>query len=82
MNIQQMSSCDNFGSDFYYSADTNVTEAQAKIRAIKPKRRIVRMPRNTFTDERTLTKRDQLRAKLRRKQEQKAKAEAEQSKSN
>jgi hypothetical protein len=53
-----------------------------EIRALKPKRRIVRMPRNMFTDERTLTKREQLRAKLRRKQEQKAKAEAEQNKSN
>ena len=54
----------------------------AQIKAQKSKRRLVRMPRNMFTDERTLTKREQLRAKLRRKQEQKAKAEAEQSKSN
>ena len=54
----------------------------AQIKAQKAKRRFVRMPRNMFTDERTLTKREQLRAKLRRKQEQKAKAEAEQNKSN
>ena len=65
---------------FKYSTNTAVSEAQ--IRALKPKRGIVRMPRNMFTDQRTLNQREQLRAKLRRKQEQKAKAEAEQSKSN
>ena len=83
-----MSDFDALFLEFKYSVGRVVPEAEirallvAQIKGQKSKRRVVQMPRNRFTDERTLTKREQLRAKLRRKQEQKAKAEAEQSKSN
>jgi hypothetical protein len=85
---QQKRKMSTFDALLKYSVGHVVPEAElravlvAKIKGQKSKRRVVQMPRNLFSDERTLNQREQLRAKLRRKQEQKAKAEAEQSKSN
>ena len=59
----------------------NTVVSEAQLRALQSNRSMVQMPRNVFKDQRTLNKREQLRAKLLRKKEQQAKAEAEQSKS-